>query len=109
MKAVYSILYYNCEVWLLPSLSRVLKQHVLSASANALRMLNGVSDLRLSYEQLHKIQKRANPQDVMRYKLSIQLYKIFNGEILNDDWIDLNFQQNFNARTMCVHIKGKRY
>ena len=22
----------------------------------------------------------------------------------NNDWIDLNIQQNFNARTMCVHI-----
>ena len=31
----YSILYYNCDVWLIPSLKPQLKQQLLSASAKA--------------------------------------------------------------------------
>ena len=38
------------------------------------------------------------------YRLSIQLYKTYNGYINNDDWIDMNFQQNFNARNDYVPI-----
>ena len=33
----YSILYYNAVIWLTPRLSLVLKQSILSISANALR------------------------------------------------------------------------
>ena len=32
----FSSLYYNCDVWLIPSLRPQLKQHMLSASARAL-------------------------------------------------------------------------
>ena len=54
----YSQLYYNCEIWLMPSLSPVLKQQVLAASSRALRLLNNTSGLRTSYEQLHKLKGR---------------------------------------------------
>ena len=40
----------------------------------------------------------------MKYKLSIQLYKLYNNETQNDDWIDLHFQQNFNERNHRVQI-----
>ena len=33
-----------------------------------------------------------------KYRMAIQLYKIYNAEERTDDWIDMNFQQNFNAR-----------
>ena len=42
----YSILYYNCEVWLSEGLNSRHKQLLLAASANALKILNNVSDLR---------------------------------------------------------------
>ena len=100
----YSVLYYNCEIWLLPSLNTVLKQHILSASANALRLLHKKSDLRISYDQLHRMEKRALPNDLMQYKLSIQLYKVYNGDNMNDDWQDMNVQQNFNARNNLFQI-----
>ena len=35
----------------------------------------------------------------MKYKLSLQLYKVNN-----EDWIDMNYQQNFNTRLDCVQI-----
>ena len=100
----YSILYYNCEIWLMQSLSPALKQHLLAASSMALRLLNNRSDLRISYDQLHKIHKRATPINVMKYRQSIQLFKIYNNDNQSDDWIDLNFQQNFNARNDNIQI-----
>ena len=39
-----------------------------------------------------------------KYKLSIQLFKIYNGGIMTEDWQDMNVQQNFNARNPKFHI-----
>ena len=100
----YSVLYYNCEIWLSENLNARLKQHLLAASSNAIRILNNVSDLRTSYVQLHNLEKRALPMNFARYRLAIQLFKIYNGGNENEDWIDMNVQQNFNARTETFHI-----
>ena len=75
-----------------------------TSSSTALRPLNGVNEMRISYDKLHKLHKRAKPLNVMKYRLSIQLYKSYNGFLLNDDWIDLNFQQNFNGRSNVFQI-----
>ena len=53
----YSVLYYNSEIWLSNSLKVCQKQQLLAASSNALKMLNNVSDLRISYVQLHSKEK----------------------------------------------------
>ena len=50
----YSILYYNSEIWHLPSLSPETKQMLLSASANALK----ISQKNQSYAILHKHPQR---------------------------------------------------
>ena len=100
----YSVLYYNCEIWLSQALNVRNKQQLLSASAYALKMLNNMSDLRISFTQLHKQEKRATPMSFGKYKLSIQLFKIYNGEIMTEDWQDMNVQQNFNARNPNFHI-----
>ena len=76
----------------------------MSASANALKIINNVSDLRISYIQLHNQEKRAIPMNFAKYRLSIQLYKIYNGHNLNEDWQDMNMQQNFNARNEFFQI-----
>ena len=39
-----------------------------------------------------------------KYKLAIQLFKIYNGYEHNDDWQDMNHQQNFSARCEMFHI-----
>ena len=92
------------EIWLMQSLNSALKQHLLSASANALRILNNKSDLRISFHQLHKIHKRALPLEMMKYRLSIQLYKVYNDSNMNEDWMDMNVQQNFNSRLTVIQI-----
>ena len=45
----YSVLYYNSVLWLTPELSSVLKQSLLSISANALRSCMLLSKLPFSY------------------------------------------------------------
>ena len=52
------------------------------------------------------MEKRALPNDLMQYKLSIQLYKVYNGDNMNDDWQDMNVQQNFNARNNLFQISN---
>ena len=42
--------------------------------------------------------------DMMKYRLSIQLYKVHNDYNTNEDWMDLNIQQNFNSRQTCIQI-----
>ena len=57
-------------------------------------------------EKLHEIHNKGKPEDMMKYRLSIQLYKLYNTTTQNenDNWIDLNFQQNFNERNNLVQI-----
>ena len=91
----YSVLYYNSEVWQLPTLHNSLKKQLLAASAAGLKILSLNSDLRISFEQLHSMNERATPIKMMHYKLALQLYKNFNDVNQNETWMDLNFQQNF--------------
>ena len=100
----YSILYYNCEIWLQPGLNSNLKSQLLSASAKALQICDSKTDVGISFEQLHLVHKRANPQKMMTYRLALQLFKIHNSTTQNNDWLDYNFQQNFNNRMNKVQI-----
>ena len=100
----YSILYYNCDVWLIPSLKPQLKQHLLSASAKALTICTPNYNNMMSFEQIHAINKRATPNQMLLYKHSLLLHKIWNDPIYSKDWLDLNFQQNFNERRTKVMI-----
>ena len=52
----------------------------------------------LSFQRLHIITKRATPPQIMKYKLALQLHNLYNQENMSDDWLDLFFNQNFNAR-----------
>ena len=59
----FSILYYNSEVWHLPNLKPELKQHLLSASANALKLAQRYPDCMESFINVHKSVKRATPEN----------------------------------------------
>ena len=72
--------------------------------AMALRLCETHYDNMISFERLHEIHGRATPLKMMKYRMAIQLYKIYNGRSQNEDWIDLNFQQNFSNRNTCVQI-----
>ena len=83
---------------MIPSLNVNLKQHLLSCSAQALKLLGSQDGMRISFEKLHKINDRATPSQMMKYKHSLLLYKLYNSANRNDDWIDMNFHQSFNNR-----------
>ena len=80
---VYSVMYYNCEIWLMPSLHTSLKSQLLAVSARSLKLCDSITDLRISFDKLHKIHKRATPKMMMEYRLALQLYKLFNLESPN--------------------------
>ena len=73
----YSVLYYNANIWLTPSLTTALKQNLLSISANALRICMHNS-MELSFERIHVVNKKCTPNQIILYQLAISLYKTFN-------------------------------
>ena len=70
----------------------------------ALKICVSHYDSSISFDKLHELQRRATPTKMMCYRLAVQLYKVYNARMMNDDWIDLNFQQNFNDRNNHVQI-----
>ena len=85
MYQVGSIVHYTCYRW----------------SYNNTKALNG-RDTVLNKHQSHwfYIFKYA------KYRLAIQLHKIYNGNSMDEEWMDMNNQQNFNARNEMFHIVG---
>ena len=94
----YSILYYNSEIWHLPSNTFNSKKQILAASAKPLKLCTRAYDYTMSYDTLHTFNKRATPLKYMKYIHSTLLHKLFNSEIHNKDWLDLFDHQNFNTR-----------
>ena len=106
----YSILYYNSEVWHLPTLNPVSKNHLLAASANALKLCTPNYDRTMSFETLHLLNGRANPTNLMKYKHAILLYKIYNRGEPPKDWLALNFNQVLPRRqTHFAAIKDQNF
>lgn len=87
----YSILYFNSEVWHIPSLNHVLKQKLLSTSANALKMALNYPQELISFQNLHRMTDRATPEMFSNYKLALLLFKTFNDKFPLQEWTQLNF------------------
>ena len=100
----YLILYYNADIWLIPSLKLQILQQLLSASPSAIKMSSGNYDNMVSFDQLHQLHKRATPTKMMAYKHSLLLFKIYNNNIYSKEWMALNFQQSFNDQVSTVQI-----
>jgi hypothetical protein len=100
----YSILYYNSEIWQIPSNCYNSKRNLFSASATALKICTPSYDLNMSYQTLHEINKRATPAQIMNYKLSIQLFKTYNSESNTCEWLSLFFNQIFSPRCEYVNF-----
>ena len=105
-----SILYYNADVWLLPTLNPQLKQKLLSASAAPLKLCTRMYDRSMSFNTLHTLNKRATPKQFTTYRHAILLHKVYNDETTNQNWLDLFFNQQFNNRCETVKfIDTKNY
>ena len=95
----YSILYYNAEIWLLPNLSPQSKQKLMSASTMPLKLITNDREKRMSFENIHYLNKRATPSQITFYKHALLLHKFYNDESMSLEWTDLFFNQHFNNRT----------
>ena len=102
----FSILYYNSDIWHLPTLSPKLKQLLLSASANALKLCLPMQDPMTSFATIHTLAGRATPQQYCSFKHSILLHTIYNTNSPPLDWITLNFNQCFNSRNPFFQISS---
>jgi hypothetical protein len=57
----------------------------------------------ISFQNLHKIVKRANPEMFCVYKLSLLLHKLYNNKFPIEEWTHLNFEQILTTRQ--THFK----
>lgn len=100
----YSILFYNSEIWQIPSLNPNSKQHLLAASAKALQLCNRDNTTFHSYIELHKISNRATPNQMSTYKHAILLHKLYNSTDSTNEWLTLNFNQILTGRQLNFKI-----
>jgi hypothetical protein len=70
----------------------------MTASAKALKVALHFPDPMISYASLHKMANRATPEMFLKYKMSLLLYRTFNNEIPENDWLSLNFDQIITSR-----------
>ena len=47
---------------------------------------------------------RATPNQMMKYKHSLLLFKLYNETKQTEDWMDLNWNQAFNNRNTRVRL-----
>ena len=83
-------MHYNSEIWCLPKLNSQVKLQLYRASASALKLCTPNYNWSMSYCELHTINKRATPEQLMKYKMALQLFKLFNGYEPILDWLSLN-------------------
>ena len=55
-------------------------------------------DPRLSFNKIHEINKRATPHNLMIYKHSLLLHKLYNQGQPSTEWVNLHFQHQFSMR-----------
>ena len=55
-------------------------------------------DMCESFVSIHKLCKRAHPDQHIVYKLSILLHKLYNSQFPEIDWIELNLNQTLTSR-----------
>ena len=102
-------LFYNSEIWHLPSLKSTLKQKLLSASAKALKVCNRQVDLSMSFEMIHALHKRATPVKFQKCKVGICLFKLYNMNYNAIEFCSLNINQVFTSRqTKFITVKSNR-
>ncbi len=100
----YSVLYYNSEIWLTPSLHAGPKQQLLAASSHALRSCITLNNVNISFLNLHKQAKKSTPEQLALYKISLLLYKTFNSVVQGKDWQDFTDQIICTRRQLTFEI-----
>ena len=71
---------------------------IKSASANALRTITNEITIYHTHPQIHAIAGRALPDQMIKYKHALMLYKLIMQCSPSEEFIYLNFQANLNER-----------
>ena len=71
---------------------------------NALKFCTPTYHDRMSYSELHLINKRSTLEQMCTYKHALLLFKQMNHKIPLVDWIDSNFHQTLNTRSESYHF-----
>ena len=106
----YSKLYYGSEVWHLPERTACQNKMIKCASANALRIITNEITIFHTHSQIHAITGRALPDQMIKSKHALLLYKLMRQCMPSKESIQMNFQANLNERQ--VHhnfIKMQNY
>ena len=82
----------------MPSLKKELKKKLISFSARAIKVAMYYPDSMISFENIHKMNKRATPETFMTYEGAIQLFKLYNANEPSLDWNSLNENQILTTR-----------
>ena len=75
-----------------------LKQKLLSVSAKALKISMHYLDPMISFANIHVMNQRATPESMLLYRLSIQLFKLYNINTHSLEWVSLNWNQILTSR-----------
>ena len=94
----YSILFNNSEIWHLPTITATLNRKLLSASACAQGVCWKNENNYVSFESLHKLSQRATPDQFIKYKIALCLFKMYNINYNNIEFIRLNLNQVLTSR-----------
>ena len=106
----YSILYYNSEIWHLPTLKSTTKQKLLSASSQALKKCTIHLDSMISNVRIHEIHNRALPTQICAYKHAIMLFKLTTTQEPLREWIYFTVQQiNTSRQLHMIVVNNSRY
>ena len=95
---IFSILFYNSEIWHLTSLKGTLKQNLLSCSATAIKSCVKYCTRDVSYQDLQKTYNRATPEKFLLYKTALNLFKLLTFNDYTLEWAALNFNQVLTSR-----------
>ena len=56
----------------------------------------------MSFDLLHSINNRAQPAQILNYKLALMLFKLYRDKVPSGEWLALNDEQTFTSRqTKC--------
>ena len=76
----------------------------MAVSAAALKLCTLSYNYLMSYDMLHSINKMGTPNKMVLYTHVLLLHRIYNDTSASPNWVDLNFQQNFNGRMQMFNV-----
>ena len=61
-------------------------------------------DPMISFANIHVLNQRATPESMLLYRLSIQLFKLYNSNTHSLEWVSLNWNQILTSRQFKFEI-----